>query len=91
MIRAVDTIPPAIIAWTPLFDPINAVFTWWFLLAPVLAFGVAMIYKAMRVPNVRSYWRQVAVLTMQIVLGMIVLALCLFALTEWIVPLLPAE
>lgn len=76
------------VAWMPFFDPANFFFDWWFLLAFPLSLFISMVYKAIRLRAYPRYWRQVAVMTLQIVLGMIVMQLAIFALVEWIVPML---
>ncbi len=77
-----------LLAWTPFFDPLNFFFDWWFLLAPPLALFIAMVYKALRTRAYPHYWRQVAVMTIQIILGMFALQIMLFALVEFLVPAL---
>lgn len=77
------------LAYIPLLHPIHAFHTWWYLLLLPLSFGISMIYKAMRVHDLRVYWREVIVMTIQIVLAMIALAIALVVLVQVIVPLLP--
>lgn len=77
--------------WTPFFTPINLFFEWWFLLAIPMAFLIAMIYKAMRVRAAGQYWRQVLVMTLQILLGMIALHVVILLLMEAALPLIPTE
>jgi hypothetical protein len=76
------------LAWIPFFDPLNVIFDWWPLLALPVALFIAMTYKAIRVTVYPHYWRQVSIMTIQIVLGMATLQLILFALIEWAIPLL---
>ncbi|MGI9013330.1 MAG: hypothetical protein ACR2GY_03680 [Phycisphaerales bacterium] len=71
--------------WVPFFDPLNFFLEWGFLLALPLAVCVSMVYKAMRVNDVRVYWRQVAVMTVQFLLGLIALWAILFFVVEWVV------
>lgn len=61
-----------ILAYTPLLDPIDANGVWWFLLPP-LALLVSLVYKALRVRNLRDLPVQVLVMTFQIVLAMVLL------------------
>lgn len=77
-----------LVAWIPFFDPLNFFFDWWFLLAPPAALCIAMTYKAIRLRVYPRYWRQVFIMTIQIVLGMILFQLLLFALVEWAIPAL---
>jgi hypothetical protein len=78
-----------LLAYIPFLHPIPAFHTWWYLLIVPLSFGIAVIYKAMRVGDLRDYWRQVAVMTSQIILAMIALAVLLVVLVQVIVPRLP--
>lgn len=80
-----------VLAWTPLLDPWPAAHDWWWITVVPLALGIAMIYKAYRLPTLDRYWRQVVVMTLQVVVAMIAFALTLFALALWLLPRLPAE
>jgi len=80
-----------LLSYIPFLHPISAFQTWWYLLIVPLAFGIAVIYKALRVGDLRDYWRQVAVMTSQIILAMIALAVGLIVLVQVIVPMLPVE
>lgn len=75
-------------AWclgTRLFiDPIDTG-AWWYLLLIPLCVGVAVVYKAVRVPSMEplsAYVRQVAVFTVQLLIGMVALAAAFFLLVE---------
>lgn len=81
----------ALLAWTPLVEPLHVLQPWWYLLLLPLAFGISVIYKAMRVWDLRRYWRQVAMMTTQIVLVMIVLAVLLSVFIEVVIPMAPVE
>jgi len=63
---------------TPFIDPMNIHNTWWLTLIP-LAFFLSLAYKAVRAKSVQglTFFRGVATLTLQIVLGMIGLAAAL--------------
>lgn len=77
--------------WRPFRDPIDVHSAFWLggwtLLVP-MAIGIAVIYKAVRVPDSgdgrwwQMYWRQVAVLSIQIVLSMIALAAAAYVFVE---------
>jgi hypothetical protein len=77
------------IAYIPFLYPIGALHEWWYFLLIPLAFGVSVIYKAMRLPRLDEYWRRVAVMTIQIVLVMVALAVGLAVLIQVVIPLLP--
>lgn len=75
-------------AWRPFLDPLPLEGgAWWLLLLP-LAFGVSFVYKAVRVPDMKVYWRGVAVMTSQIIGVMLLLAVAIHVFVEYIVPAL---
>jgi hypothetical protein len=83
-----------LMAYIPFVAPISLFYDWWPVLAVPLSFGIAMIYKALRITDLSDlgqYWRQVATMTVQIVLGMVALGAALFVLVQWIVPRLPVS
>ncbi len=80
-----------LLAYIPLLRPLNFAHEWWYLLVLPLCFGLSMIYKAMRVGNLDRFWREVATMTLQIILGLIALAIALQILVQVILPALPAE
>ena len=59
--------------YRPFIDPLDLRGWWWVLLFP-MALGVAVVYKAVRLHTLERYWRQVGLMTLQIVLGMVMLA-----------------
>jgi len=63
----------------PFIDPINLHDAWYFLLIP-MALGVAIVYKAVKLATLEKYWRHVLVMTVQIVVGMILLAMASYLL-----------
>lgn len=77
-------------AYIPFWHPLP-VHEWWYLLLLPLSLGIAMIYKAIRLPTLDQYWRQVAVMTVQIVVAMIALAIGLMVFVVVLLPMLPAE
>jgi hypothetical protein len=79
------------LAYIPFITPIHALLSWWYLLLIPLAFGISVIYKALRVGDLSRFWPQVFVMTVQIVVGMIALAAALMFLVLWLVPRLPVE
>jgi hypothetical protein len=76
------------IPYRPFVDPLELHGSWWLLLLP-LSLGISVIYKAVRMRDLDGYWRAVLVMTAQIVLGMLALAVASFLLVElyarWIV------
>jgi hypothetical protein len=79
------------LAYIPFLHPVAAVNDWWYLLLPVLSFGIAVVYKALRVYTFEAFWRETFVLTFQIVGAMIALAIALAIFIVFIIPMLPAE
>ncbi len=67
--------------YRPFIDPIDVPFNIqpiWFLLVIPLCFFISMAWKAVRVPDLSTYWRQVVLMTAQsliLLLGLWVLAL----------------
>lgn len=80
-----------LVAYIPFLYPLNVFHELWYLLLLPLAFGISVIYKAVRLHTLERFWREVAVMTLQIVLAMIILAVALVVLVVWVVPWLPAE
>ncbi|HPO92019.1 MAG TPA: hypothetical protein PL072_00985 [Phycisphaerales bacterium] len=58
--------------YRPFIDPLTIHDSWYWLLIP-MALGIALVYKAVRLQTLEKYWRQVAIMTTQIVIGMILL------------------
>jgi hypothetical protein len=68
-------------SYRPFLDPVGLGEWWWLLLVP-LSLGVSIVYKAVRVPTMDRYWRDVIVMTVQIIVSMILLAFASFMLVE---------
>ncbi len=75
-----------ILAYTPFLDPLNLHDAWWLTLVP-LALGISVVYKAVRLRDLKGYWGQVFMMTVQIVLGIIGISAALFLLSEVLIPL----
>ena len=56
-----------------------------------LAFGISVIYKALRMQSLQGFWRHVTVMTTQIVVAMIALAVALTVFVIFVVPMLPVR
>lgn len=78
-------------AYVPFKMPLNALQDWWYLLLLPLAFGIALIYKAIRVADMRHLVQQTMLMTAQIVMAMIALAVALAIFILVIIPMLPVE
>lgn len=80
-----------LLAYVPFIDPLHGVNHWWYVLLLPLSFGIAVIYKAVRLPDLADFWRHVTAMTIQVVLAMIGLALFMVLLVQVLIPLTPAE
>lgn len=76
-----------LLAYTPFLDPLDLHTAWWLTLVP-LAFGISVVYKAVRVRDFKGYWGQVLMMTVQIILGIIGISAALFMLTEVVIPVI---
>lgn len=81
----------AALAYIPFLDPIAAFHQWWLVLILPLAFGISVIWRALKLPRLDHYWRAVAMMTAQIVLAMAALGVGLVVLVQVVIPWLPAE
>lgn len=72
-------------AYRPFLDPIDA-HKYWFLLIVPLAIGISFAYKAVRVSDLREFPRQLAVMTIQIILAMIGLGIAFYLFVQFVVP-----
>src|SRR5262249_58964839 len=74
-----------LLAYRPFIDYISAD-RWWYLLLIPMALGIALAYKAVRVPDLKDYPREVAIMTVQIIVAMIVLGVASYLFVQYIVP-----
>ena len=77
--------------YIPFVDPINTFHDWWYFLLIPLAFGISVIYRALRLRDLSRFRRAVTTMTVQIVLAMVALAIALVVLVQLVIPWLPAE
>lgn len=73
------------LAYRPFLDPLPAQSLWYLFLVP-LALGISVVYKAVRVGDMKHFQRAVAVMTAQVILGIIGLAALAFVLFIVIAP-----
>ncbi|MCC6428431.1 MAG: hypothetical protein IT435_16635 [Phycisphaerales bacterium] len=78
---------PGSLAWRPFVDPLDAHRYWFALLIP-MALLITMVYKAVRLPTLERYWRHVAVLSAQIILGIIALGAGIYIFIQYIAPMI---
>jgi hypothetical protein len=75
-----------LLAYRPFIDPIN-LHDWWFLLLGPMALGISIAYKAVRMLDLKDYVRQVVLMTVQIILGMIGLGIASYLFVQHVLPL----
>ena len=82
-----------LLAWTPFMMPLPGVQQQWLWLLIPLIFGIAMMYKAVRVESIEDggYWRQVGLMTLQILGVFIGLGVGFLILVQFLVPMLPSS
>ncbi len=78
------------LGWTPFLHPMPGVQSHWLWLLPVLIFGLAMMYKAIRVETLDRWPREVAMMVGQVLLAFFGFAVGLYVVVQMLVPLLPA-
>ena len=76
------------LGWIPFLEPMNAVQAVWYLLLIPMAFGISIVYRAMREETYLTYWRSVVVMSSQIILGIVAIAIFLGLFVQLIIPLL---
>lgn len=84
---AATTTPPPAPAYRPFLDPIDALQSSWLWFAIPLALCIAMVYKAVRLPHMHRYWKQVTKMTLQIIGAMILLAVVSYVVVQVVLPL----
>ncbi len=81
-----NTLLPALtLAYRPFLDPID-ISGWWGWLVIPMAFLISMVYKAIRVPTMRRYWRQVVKMTVQVMVVMLLMCIGLYVIVLWAAP-----
>jgi len=76
------------LAYTPFLDPMPMTGgMWWLTLIP-LALGIAVVYKAIKIEDLRRYPMQVVMMMAQIVVVMIALAVGFQVVVGWVAPIL---
>lgn len=75
-----------ILAWIPFLQPIPELVAGWYLLCVPLVLGVAMVYKAVWIPQDGQWMKQVIVMVIWMMVGLVGLAIALAVFTEFIIP-----
>ena len=79
------------LSYIPFLYPISLFHDWWYLLILPLSIGISIIYKALRLGSLDRFWHNVVIMSIQIILSMIGLAIALLILVQWIIPALPVD
>ena len=74
------------LAWIPFLQPVPELVSLWYLLCIPLVIGVAMVYKALWIPEGRSWGQQVIMMSILIVGGLAGLAILLGAFVQIVIP-----
>ena len=70
----------AIMAYRPFLDPLPIENIWMLFLIP-LVFGVSLVYKTIRLPQLDRLWSATLVLSLQIIVFMVITAAVLWGVT----------
>jgi len=73
------------LAYTPFLDPLDLQRQWFLLIIP-LAILISIAWKAVRVSSFKHFWRPVLVMSTQIVLAMVLLAVGAHLVVDLLVP-----
>ena len=76
------------LAWIPFLEPMNAMQSVWYVFIIPMAFGISVVYRSLRESTYTTYWRSVALMTTQIVLGIAAIAVALGIFVQVVIPLL---
>mgnify|MGYP006966966553 FL=1 len=76
------------LAWTPFVEPMNAMQPVWYLLLLPMVFGISVVYRALREKQYATYWRSVVIMTGQVVIGIVGIAVALGLFVQIVIPLL---
>ena len=70
-------------AWVPFLHPLPIDGSWLLIMVPLLA-AIAVVWKTIKLDDLRPLPRQAASLTAQFIALMLVAALVLWLITEWV-------
>ena len=79
--------PVTLATYRPFIDPIDMHRLWFLLLVP-LSLLISMAYKAVRTEDLKDYTRDVLIMTVQIIFGMIALGFCAYLFVEYVAPMI---
>jgi uncharacterized membrane protein YqgA involved in biofilm formation len=75
------------LAYTPFIDAL-AIHEYWYLLIIPMAFFIAVGYKAVRCSDMKNYFRQVIIFSIQILGGLLLLAIAFTLIINVLLPML---
>jgi len=76
------------LAWTPFLEPMNAMQPLWYVFLLPMAFGISVVYRALRESTYTTYWRSVLMMTGQIVFGISAIAVGFGIFVQFVIPVL---
>jgi len=81
----------AILAWKPFLQPAPGIERWWWLLILPTALGISLAYKSTRTTDLAYFPREATRMTLQVIGGVVGIAVFLYILVVLLLPHLPAE
>ena len=76
------------LAWIPFLEPMNAMQSVWYIFIIPMSFGISVVYRSLRESTYTTYWCSVVLMTIQIVLGIVAIAVALGIFVQLVIPLL---
>mgnify|MGYP001366658129 CR=1 FL=1 len=76
------------LAWIPFLEPMNAMQSVWYIFIIPMSFGISVVYRSLRESTYTTYWCSVVLMTIQIVLGIVAIAVALGIFVQFVIPLL---
>jgi len=80
-----------LLCYIPFVYPMEVFNDYWYFLILPLSFGIAVIYKALYLGGLNHFWRHATIMTVQIVLAMVALAILLILFVQYVIPFFPAS
>ena len=76
------------LSWIPFLEPMNAMQSVWYIFIIPMSFGISVVYRSLRESTYTTYWCSVVLMTIQIVLGIVAIAVALGIFVQFVIPLL---
>jgi hypothetical protein len=74
------------LGWIPLIEPMSGLVGLWYWLVIPLVIGISMVYKATRIPEDGPWGREVIIMTAQVLVGLVALAVLLGVMVKYVIP-----